>query len=75
MNCSWSLDGWYFRRQDSLLGPVTTRELEQLVADGALRSADTVWQGWKRAADRLLIPTVIRAVVSAETAPTRRRAS
>jgi hypothetical protein len=63
MECAWSLDGWYFRRQETLLGPVTSGELQQLVAGGQLRKTDTIWQGWKRAQDRLLLPTIVLAVV------------
>jgi hypothetical protein len=63
MESPWSLDGWYFRRQDELLGPVTTGELQQLVTGGQLRWTDTIWGGWKRAQDRLLLPTIVQAVL------------
>jgi hypothetical protein len=63
MEGAWSLEGWYFRRQESLLGPVTTGELQQLVAGGKLRWTDTIWGGWQRGRDRLLLPTIVQAIL------------
>ena len=63
MESAWSLDGWYFRRGDALLGPVTTGELQQLVTGGQLGATDTIWGGWHRSSDRLLVPTIVHAVL------------
>jgi hypothetical protein len=63
MKSKWTLEGWYFRRSDCLLGPVTAAELELLVAGGRLRATDVLWQGLLRGSDRLLIPTVVRAAL------------
>jgi hypothetical protein len=63
MESNWSLEGWYFCRRETLLGPVTTGELWQLLAGGQLQEADTIWKGWQRAGDRQLLPTSVRAVL------------
>jgi len=60
---AWSLEGWYYRRTDALLGPVSTGELKQLVAYGHLSPLDTVWAGWNRHHERILIPTIVRAAL------------
>jgi hypothetical protein len=63
MSSHWMVEGWFFRRAESLLGPVTTGELELLVAGGELHATDTLWTGLRRGSDRLLVPTVVRAVL------------
>jgi hypothetical protein len=55
--------GWYFRRGDVLLGPLTTAELLRLVERGHLSLAGEVWQEWRRGQERWLLPArVVRAV-------------
>jgi hypothetical protein len=63
MKSHWTLEGWYFRRADCLLGPVSTGELELLVAGGQLRACDVLWQGFLRGSDRLLVPSLVRAAL------------
>jgi hypothetical protein len=63
MTSRWSLEGWYFRRQETLLGPVTTGELGGLIAEGQLQEMDTIWKGFRRRGDQMLLPTTLRAAL------------
>jgi hypothetical protein len=70
MGSAWSLEGWYFGRGETLLGPVTTGELKRLVADGRLGLTDTVWLGWKAPADRWLSPALVQDALRQAAAKT-----
>jgi hypothetical protein len=72
MNGDWSLDGWSYRRKDSLLGPLSHHELRELVAYGHLRPTDTVWKSWRRPDDWLLLPAPVRLALRTPDRTSRR---
>ncbi len=72
MEKAWKFEGWFYHRTDEVLGPLSPNELRLLIASGHLRAGETVWKGWRRGRDSLLLPARVTGALS--KAPRKRAA-
>jgi len=60
MDCDWVFEGWYYRLEANLLGPVTTDQMKQLVSSGVLPPGTKVWKRWRKGAQATMFPTIAK---------------